>query len=367
VRVTVLAARPHAKWGELHGLYESTGKPGTPPTITLWMRTARQKRVVAFRTFLRTLLHEMGHHLDYTLLKLGDSLHTQGFYQRESHLFHQLVTDGGPGMATLDEQLARMERTVNDYAAVVENVSDAQLTKRPDPKNWSAKEVVCHVRDIEESFMMRFLSIMAMDDPKFLPVEPDRWAVERQYQRNDVREALAALRTRREETLRFLRGLKPEQWERGGIHATRENDLKDFVELMAWHDDNTDQLKASTASRDRGIGSRRRAAAGTGRPPAPSRETTLESRRLRSPVSGHGVCKGSTRSPQRRPFMTKKLRTRKALTVSLAALAMLLTAGLYAVAQQTMTEATRDRGAAVTGGTYYMLPATPRNYSMGLA
>ncbi len=148
-------------------------------------------------------------------------------------------------MATLDEQLARMERTVNDYAAVVKNVSDAQLTKRPDPKNWSAKEVVCHVRDIEESFMMRFLSIMAMDDPKFLPVEPDRWAVERQYQRNDVQEALAALRTRREETLRFLRGLKPEQWERGGIHATRGRmTIKDFVELMAWHDDNhLDQLK----------------------------------------------------------------------------------------------------------------------------
>ncbi len=245
VRVTVLAARPHAKWGELHGLYESTGKPGRPPTITLWMRTAQQKRVVAFRTFLRTLLHEMGHHLDYTLLRLGDSLHTQGFYQRESHLFHQLVTDGGPGMATLDEQLARMERTVNDFAAVVKNVSDTQLTKRPDPKNWSAKEVVCHVRDTEESFMTRFLSILAMDEPKFLPVEPDRWAVERQYQRNDVQEALAAFKTRREETLRFFRGLKPDQWERSGVHATRGRmTLKDFVELMAWHDDNhLDQLK----------------------------------------------------------------------------------------------------------------------------
>ena len=251
VRVTVLAARPHAKWGELHGLYESTGKPGRPPTITLWMRTAQQKRVVAFRTFLRTLLHEMGHHLDYTLLRLGDSLHTQGFYQRESHLFHQLVTDGGPGMATLDEQLARMERTVNDFTAVVKNVPDAQLTKRPDPKNWSAKEVVCHVRDTEESFMTRFLSILAMDEPKFLPVEPDRWAVERQYQRNDVQEALAAFKTRREETLRFFRGLKPDQWERSGVHATRGRmTLKDFVELMAWHDDNhLDQLKRALDGR----------------------------------------------------------------------------------------------------------------------
>src|SRR5262245_3304580 len=136
VRVTALAARPRAAWGEGPAPYEATAQPGKPPTITLWMRTAGQKRVVAFRTSLRTLLHEMGHHLDYTLLKLEDSLHTQGFYQRESHLFHQLVTDGGPGMTTLDEQLARMERTVDDYAAAIKSVPDAKLSKRPDDKNW---------------------------------------------------------------------------------------------------------------------------------------------------------------------------------------------------------------------------------------
>ena len=245
VGVKVLAARPHARWGELHGLYETSRRPGEPPTITLWMRTARQKRVVAFRTFLRTLLHEIGHHLDYTLLRLGDSLHTQGFYQRESHLFHQLVTDGGLGMASLEEQMARMERTYDDYAAAIKGASDAQLSKRPDDKNWSAREVVCHVRDTEESFMARFQTIMAMDEPKFLGVEPDRWAVERQYMRNDAQEALAAFKARRDESLKFLRGLKPEQWERGGIHATRGRmTVRDFVGLMAWHDDNhLDQLK----------------------------------------------------------------------------------------------------------------------------
>jgi hypothetical protein len=89
VRVEVLAARPHAQWGELHGLY--TAEPGRTATIQLWMRTAKQKRVVAFRTFLRTLLHEVGHHVDYTLLRLPDSYHTEGFYKRESSLFYQLV------------------------------------------------------------------------------------------------------------------------------------------------------------------------------------------------------------------------------------------------------------------------------------
>jgi len=51
------------------------------------------KRLVAFRTFLRTLLHELGHHVDYERLGLQDSFHTEGFFRRESSLFHQIVPD----------------------------------------------------------------------------------------------------------------------------------------------------------------------------------------------------------------------------------------------------------------------------------
>ena len=90
IRVKVLAVRPSASWGELHGLYEPL-EGRTLAVITLWMRTAKQKRVVAFKAFLRTLLHELCHHLDYEHFKLRDSFHTEGFYKRESSLFHQLV------------------------------------------------------------------------------------------------------------------------------------------------------------------------------------------------------------------------------------------------------------------------------------
>lgn len=87
--ITVLAERPAGKWGELHGLY--TPAQGIDGTITVWMRTAKRGRVVAFRTFLRTLLHELCHHLDFALLKLAHSFHTRGFYQRESSLYRQLL------------------------------------------------------------------------------------------------------------------------------------------------------------------------------------------------------------------------------------------------------------------------------------
>ncbi len=97
VAVQVLAVRPSAGWGELHGLY--TRDDARPARIQLWMRTARHRRVVAFRTFLRTLLHEVGHHVDYERLRLADSFHTEGFFKRESSLFHQLVPEARPGRA----------------------------------------------------------------------------------------------------------------------------------------------------------------------------------------------------------------------------------------------------------------------------
>jgi hypothetical protein len=90
VRVNVLSARPSKSWGELHGLYVLSEQRSLA-VITVWMRTAKLRRVVAFRSFLRTLLHELSHHLDYTLLGMPESYHTEGFYKRESSLFHQLV------------------------------------------------------------------------------------------------------------------------------------------------------------------------------------------------------------------------------------------------------------------------------------
>jgi hypothetical protein len=246
VRVDVLAARPHARWGELHGLY--TAERGKPPKIQLWMRTAKQRRVVAFRTYLRTLLHEVGHHLDYALLRLPDSYHTEGFYKRESSLFHQLVAARRTPWPTVDawfrrapdERLARLARTPGELAAVVDGRGAGRLTRRPAPDAWAPVEVICHLRDAEEMFAERFAAILEMDEPVLPAAGPaDRWAEERQYQRHDPAAALAHFRRRRGESLETLMTLTPADWQRGGEHPARGRLTIDMlVALMAWHDDN---------------------------------------------------------------------------------------------------------------------------------
>ena len=91
LRVEVCGKRPTNHYGELHGLYTPANGRPTRDRVQVWMRTARRLQVVAFKTFLRTLLHELCHHLDYEYLKLSRSFHTEGFYKRESSLVYSVL------------------------------------------------------------------------------------------------------------------------------------------------------------------------------------------------------------------------------------------------------------------------------------
>src|SRR5213593_2113760 len=121
----------------------------------------------------------------------------------------------------VEQRLARLARAADDLDAAVRGRDDATLSRRPAPKAWSAKEVVCHLRDIEELCMLRYHAMLAMDEPRMFvvglaakdptafgiiggapyPLDADRWAEERQYLRNDTAEALSAFRRRRAEVV----------------------------------------------------------------------------------------------------------------------------------------------------------------------
>ncbi len=169
-----------------------------------------------------------------------------------------MPTRGEWAAQPLDKRLDRLTRTADEMQALIAGRSDAELSRRPDGKNWAPKEIVCHLRDIEELAMLRFRMMLQMDDPKvpaaFSPtdraawglleegaalVDPDRWAEERQYLRSDADTALAAFRRRRHDSLAFLARLQASQWTRGSVHPTLGRfTFGDWVALLAAHDDN---------------------------------------------------------------------------------------------------------------------------------
>jgi len=167
------------------------------------------------------------------------------------------------------ERIDRLRRMPDELAQATAGRDDAELSRRPVDRAWSPKEIVCHLRDVDELFQVRFHTILGAHEPTLLvmgadqntlaewgiggpvghPLDPERWAEERQYQRSDAAAALAAFTRRRGEVVALLAGLTPAQWQRGGIHPARgRQTLGDWVASLAAHDDNhLDQLRRAVA------------------------------------------------------------------------------------------------------------------------
>lgn len=160
---------------------------------------------------------------------------------------------------SIQQRMQRLQRTPDEVARAIEGKTDDDLRRRPAERQWSPTEIICHLRDVEELFRIRFHTILALDDPKILtfnaepaalatwgiaggvghPLDPDRWAEERQYPRSDPSQALAAFGRHRAETGVLLDSLTDAQWLRGGIHLRLGRlTLGDWVASLAAHDDN---------------------------------------------------------------------------------------------------------------------------------
>lgn len=182
-------------------------------------------------------------------------------------------------VATFDEYaalppaalLTRLRRTPAELEASARGRTGEMLSRRPATTSWSAAEIACHLRDVEELFQTRYHTVLGADEPAIFvlgadaaqlapwgvggsvshPLDPDRWAEDRQYARQDGAQALAAFRRRREEVVALLSGLRPAQWERGGIHLGRGRlTLRQWVASQAAHDDNhLDQTRRALEGR----------------------------------------------------------------------------------------------------------------------
>lgn len=76
--------------GQYYGEYRTNGKKEKKHSTSVYSRTAKNQKYVAPKTFLRTLIHEWGHHYDKHKLGLKNTYHTKGFYERINTIYEQL-------------------------------------------------------------------------------------------------------------------------------------------------------------------------------------------------------------------------------------------------------------------------------------
>lgn len=105
-------------------------------------------------------------------------------------------------------------------------------------EHFSVRESLCHLRDIEvDGYQRRFARTRGESDPHLPSVDGYALVKERRYAETDPREALAAFRAARAETLAMIRGFsvaelaRPAEFE--GYGATN---LAGLVHYLSAHD-----------------------------------------------------------------------------------------------------------------------------------
>ncbi|MFP3853735.1 MAG: HAD-IA family hydrolase [Anaerolineales bacterium] len=116
--------------------------------------------------------------------------------------------------------IARMRGYLSALLQHTKDLSVDQWRAKAKNRDWSALEILCHLRDTEREVNLPRLQTLLTDPTPFIPgVNPDEWAAERKYQLQDPAQSLGEFVKARQEMIASLINLKPEQWQIPARHA----------------------------------------------------------------------------------------------------------------------------------------------------
>ena len=112
----------------------------------------------------------------------------------------------------------------------VAGMSHDQLVARPVPGKWSTLEVVCHLNDFEPVYSDRFRRVIALKTPLLMVADENEYMKFLNPQERDLIEELAMIEATRVATMRLLKTLPADAWDRFGIHS--ESGKKTLTDLL---------------------------------------------------------------------------------------------------------------------------------------
>jgi hypothetical protein len=133
--------------------------------------------------------------------------------------------------------------TPRQVARLIRGVSKKKLAKRPATGKWSVTEILAHLADTELVQGFRLRIVLGASGTPIQGFDQDEWARYSDYAKHDPALSQEAYRVTRERTVRLLKSLPRDAWERYGMHSERGKETVTRVtEMMAGHDVN--HLKA---------------------------------------------------------------------------------------------------------------------------
>lgn len=125
-------------------------------------------------------------------------------------------------------------------AEITRGWSEAQLHTRPAPEEWSAVEVLAHLRACADVWGQCITDILASEHPTLRAIDPRTWAKRTDYPRLDYASSWQAYLEQRDALLEQLHCLTPAEWKRSarvtGAGRELERSIRFYAQWLARHE-----------------------------------------------------------------------------------------------------------------------------------
>ena len=120
-----------------------------------------------------------------------------------------------PGRSlTIEQVLSRLTENSTRIPALTTDLTPAQLHTSPSPGQWSANDVLAHLRSCSDMWGDCIATIIAEDRPTIRAANPRTWINKTDYPELEFRPSLRSFTTQRANLLAVLEPLPHESWSR---------------------------------------------------------------------------------------------------------------------------------------------------------
>ena len=114
----------------------------------------------------------------------------------------------------IEQILTALAETPPHIAEPTVSLTETQLHAAPSPGEWSANEVLAHLRACADVWGDCIVTIINQDMPTIRAVNPRTWIKQTNYLEEEFQPSLQAFTVQRTDLLAILKPLRPEVWSR---------------------------------------------------------------------------------------------------------------------------------------------------------
>ena len=138
----------------------------------------------------------------------------------------------------VDNLLERLSNVPSRIARAVARLSEAEKHTALSNREWSAAEILAHLRASDDIVAYRLYVILVRDNPALPAYDERRWAEIAGYAQADFESSLKTYTLRRTELVKVLRQVALDDWKRFGTHEVKGTiSLLDVATSLVEHEE----------------------------------------------------------------------------------------------------------------------------------